>query len=181
MRPKTRASAKSVSVTETSIHEGYKELITLTTASLGLYRVLQVCMKPRESTDLQLPLHPRRPGPMAQGRALLPPLEERIESTPNRGQLPLNPRAERPGGAGGVSPRLPSRLVAGDACFPSLDNDRTMRIPAWRIHRDFRPYLEMGNQFLIKKRYTRLPLLGSGAALLCSCTRPTTTTTSSLL
>ena len=64
----------SVSVTVTSIHEGYKELITLTTASLGLYRVLQVCMKPHESTDLQLPLHTHRPGPVAQGR-LQPPLE----------------------------------------------------------------------------------------------------------
>ena len=84
-----------------------------------------------------------------------------------KGHLPPHlPWAERPGGAGGGCPCLPSRLVAGAACFPFLE--KAVYIPAWKIHRDCRPYWDFRPR---KKRKilpinnwrTRLPLLGAMA------------------
>ena len=61
------------------------------------------------------------------------------------------PRAARPGGTGGACSHLPSCLVAGAACFPSLEAERpkthemNLHIPAWKIYQNSgdRTYLNL--------------------------------------
>ena len=88
-----------------SIHEGYKELITLTTASLGLFRVLQEFIAQRihgpTITTAQEPPRACGPGPAdapARGKGLMAGQEEGCKDLylPVAGKVP--PRAEGPWG-----------------------------------------------------------------------------------